>query len=82
MRKRMGGGGGGGDVGVKGWGGKTGIKGGVEEKFVVKRYDCGLITCYITEPKQSFIKHYIRSNNGTYTKNYLNLKDLIFHKYL
>jgi hypothetical protein len=58
------------------------IKGGVEEKFVVKRYDCGLITCYITEPKQSFIKHYIRSNNGTYTKNYLNLKELIFNKYL
>ena len=50
----------------------------VDEKFVVKRYDCGLITSYVTEPKHSFHKHYLRSNSGIYTKNYLDLKELVF----
>lgn len=50
----------------------------VDEKFVTKRYNCGLITSYITELKGSFLKHYVRTNNGIYTRNSLDLKKLVF----
>lgn len=49
-----------------------------DKKFIIKRYDCGLVTSYVTEPKGSFLKHYVRANNGTYTRNYLDFKKLVF----
>ena len=50
----------------------------VDKRYIIKKYDCGLITSYVDVPKHSFHKHYERSNSGIYTKNSLDLKELAF----
>ena len=52
------------------------VKKNLNKKYIIKKYECGLITSYITKPKDSFYKHYERTNSGIYTKNFLDLKKL------